>query len=113
MRGRSRRAFASPAINVHVKSRGQDIRIIAGAAWHTQDILARAWLASGGLRITLGGGDAQVIPTDSPDQLALFRGRQIEAVWTVGASLLHNFGKSASRSNALHTVFEAAQCICG
>ncbi len=44
---------------------------------------ARAWLAGGGLRITLTGGDAQVIPTANPDQLSLFQQRQLDAVWTV------------------------------
>jgi NitT/TauT family transport system substrate-binding protein len=92
----------SPAINAYAKARGEDIRIIAGAAeggaalivqpdaglrrpadfegkrigtlqlGNTQDVAARAWLSSGGLRITLTGGDAQVIPTAHPDQLSLF-----------------------------------------
>ncbi len=103
----------SPAINAYAKARGEDIRIIAGAAeggaalvvqpdaglqkpadfrgkkiatpqlGNTQDVAARAWLAAGGLRITLTGGDAQVIPTANPDQLSLFQGRQLDAVWTV------------------------------
>ncbi|HYZ62843.1 MAG TPA: ABC transporter substrate-binding protein, partial [Acetobacteraceae bacterium] len=50
---------------------------------NTQDVAARAWLADGGLRITLTGGDAQVIPTANPDQLSLFQRRQLDAVWTV------------------------------
>jgi NitT/TauT family transport system substrate-binding protein len=103
----------SPAINAYAKAQGQDIRIIAGAAeggaalvvqpdstlsrpadfrgrkiatpqlGNTQDVAARAWLASGGLRITLTGGDAMVIPTANPDQLALFKSKQLDAVWTV------------------------------
>src|SRR4051794_13935136 len=103
----------SPAINAYAKARGADIRIIAGAAeggaalvvqpgaglqtqadfrgkriatpqlGNTQDVAARAWLTEGGLRIMLTGGDAQVIPTANPDQLALFQGRQLDAVWTV------------------------------
>jgi NitT/TauT family transport system substrate-binding protein len=103
----------SPAINAYAKARGEDIRIIAGAAeggaalvvqpdaglrraadfkgkkigtpqlGNTQDVAARAWLSSGGLRITLTGGDAQVIPTANPDQLSLFQQRQLDAVWTV------------------------------
>src|SRR6202166_4986283 len=92
----------SPAINAYAKAGGEDIRIIAGAVdggaalvvqadsnlsrpsdfrgkkiatpqlGNTQDVAARAWLASGGLKITLTGGDAMVIPTANPDQLALF-----------------------------------------
>jgi NitT/TauT family transport system substrate-binding protein len=103
----------SPAINAYAKSRGEEIRIVAGAVdggaalvvqpdsslrtpadfrgkrlatpqlGNTQDVSARAWLTAGGLRITLAGGDAQVVPTDNPDQLALFKSRQIDAVWTV------------------------------
>jgi NitT/TauT family transport system substrate-binding protein len=103
----------SPAINAYAKARGEEIRIIAGAAeggaalvvpansplrvpadfrglrlatpqlGNTQDVSARAWLADGGLRVTLTGGDVQVVPTSNPDQLALFKTGQIDAVWTV------------------------------
>jgi NitT/TauT family transport system substrate-binding protein len=103
----------NPAINGYVRSRGEDIRIIAGAAnggaalvvqpdlplktpadfkgrkigtpqfGNTQDVAARAWLATGGLRITQAGGDAQVLPTSNPDQLSLFKTKQLDAVWTV------------------------------
>jgi len=103
----------SPAINAYAKAQGDDIRIIAGAAeggaalvvqpdenlhtqadfrgkkiatpqlGNTQDVAARAWLAAGGLRITLTGGDAQVIPTNNPDQLSLFKLKELDAVWTV------------------------------
>lgn len=103
----------SPAINAYAKARGEDIRIVAdavegGAALvvqpdsglktaadfrgkklatpqlgNTQDVAARAWLAAGGLKVTLTGGDLQVIPTANPDQLALFQTRQLDAVWTV------------------------------
>ena len=50
---------------------------------NTQDVAARAWLTEGGLKITLTGGDAQVVPTANPDQLVLFQRRQVDAVWTV------------------------------
>jgi NitT/TauT family transport system substrate-binding protein len=103
----------SPAINAYTKARGEDVRVVAGAVeggaalvvqpdsslrtpadfrgkriatpqlGNTQDVSARSWLTAGGLRITLSGGDAQVVPTDNPDQLALFKSRQIDAVWTV------------------------------
>ena len=33
--------------------------------------------------MTQTGGDAQVIPTENPDQLALFKSKQLDAVWTV------------------------------
>src|SRR5260221_337077 len=49
----------------------------------TRDVEARWWLVSGGLRITQMVGDAQVFPTETPDQLLLFRQKQLDGVWTV------------------------------
>lgn len=102
-----------PALNAHLKSNGAEIRIISGAAnggaalvvkadsaikapgdfrgkkiatpqlGNTQDISCRAWLKAQGLKITQTGGDALVIPTSNPDQLALFQKRGVDAVWTV------------------------------
>jgi NitT/TauT family transport system substrate-binding protein len=104
---------SGPALNAYTKSNGQEIRLIAGAAnggsglvvqsdqnlnapadfrgkriatpqlGNTQDISCRAWLTEGGLRITQLGGDAQVLPTQNPDQLGLFRAKKVDAVWTV------------------------------
>jgi len=103
----------SPALNAYTKSRGDEVRIIAGAVeggaalivqrdstlktpadfrgkriatpqlGNTQDVAARAWLSSGGLTIRQTGGDAQVLPTANPDQLPVFKQRLIDAVWTV------------------------------
>ena len=103
----------NPAINAYVRSQGQEIRIVAGSVnggsalvvhkgsplksagdfrgkkiatpqfGNTQDVAARSWLAAGGLRIAQTGGDAQVVPTANPDQLLLFKQKQIDAVWTV------------------------------
>jgi NitT/TauT family transport system substrate-binding protein len=50
---------------------------------NTQDISCRAWLVAGGLNITQLGGDAQVLPTQNPDQLSLFQQKRVDAVWTV------------------------------
>jgi len=50
---------------------------------NTQDVAARAWLVAGGLKIRQTGGDAQVLPTTNPDQLLLFKQKQVDAVWTV------------------------------
>src|SRR5438105_1863682 len=104
---------AGPALNAYTKSKGEEIRLLAGAAnggaglvvqpdqnlnapadfrgkkiatpqlGNTQDISCRAWLTEGGLKITQLGGDAQVLPTQNPDQLGLFRSKKIDAVWTV------------------------------
>jgi len=103
----------NPALNVYAKSGGTEARVISGAAeggsalvtqpdgnfksaadfrgkkiatpqlGNTQDVAARSWLIAGGLRITQTGGDAQVIPTANPDQLLLFRQKQLAGVWTV------------------------------
>ena len=102
----------SPALNAYTKSNGEEIRIVAAAAaggaalvvqpdsglkqpsdfrgkiiatpqlGNTQDIACRAWLANGGLKITQTGGDASIIPTPNPDQLALFKTKKLDAVWT-------------------------------
>lgn len=103
----------NPVLNAYGKSRGEEIRVVAGAArggaalvvpadsslskaadfrgrriatpqlGNTQDVACRAWLAKAGLKITQLGGDALVVPTANPDQLSLFQGRQVDAVWTV------------------------------
>lgn len=103
----------SPAINAFVKSRGAEVRIVAGAAeggaalvvpsastaatpadfrgkviatpqlGNTQDVSCRAWLKEGGLNITLTGGDARIQPTANPEQLRLFQSGALDAVWTV------------------------------
>ncbi len=103
----------SPAINAFVKSDGEEIRIIAGAArggsvllvrpgahlndpadfrgkklatpqlGNTQDVAARTWLRAQGYHITQLGGDVFVLPTANADQLALFQKGDLDAVWTV------------------------------
>ena len=102
-----------PALNAYTKSNGAEVRLIAGAAnggaalvvqpdqnlkaagdfrgkkigtpqlGNTQDISCRAWLIAGGLKITQLGGDAQVLPTQNPDQLPLFQQKKLDAIWTV------------------------------
>lgn len=102
-----------PALNAHFKSKGEEIRILGGAAnagaalvvkpdgpiktaadfrgkkvatpqlGNTQDISCRAWLKAQGFKVTLTGGDVMVIPTANPDQLVLFQSGGVDAVWTV------------------------------
>src|SRR6266704_6699817 len=102
-----------PALNAYLKSNGEEIRVISGAAnggaalvvkadspiktpadfrgkkiatpqlGNTQDISCRAWLKAQGFKVTQTGGDVTVVPTANPDQLALFQSRGVDAVWTV------------------------------
>jgi NitT/TauT family transport system substrate-binding protein len=103
----------SPALNAYSKSRGDEVRIIAGAArggdalvvqpdgrikvpadfkgkkvatpqlGNTQDVECRAWLTQQGFKVTQLGGEVTVLPTANPDQLNLFREGKVDAVWTV------------------------------
>ncbi len=102
-----------PALNAHLKSNGQEVRVIGGAAnagaalvvkgdspiktaadfrgkkiatpqlGNTQDISCRAWLKAQGFKVTQTGGDVVVLPTANPDQLPLFLNGGVDAVWTV------------------------------
>ena len=99
----------NPVLNGYTRTKGADIRVLTGAArggaslvvqkdsglktaadfrgkkiaspqlGGTQDIAARAWLKAGGLNITTSGGDAFVVPTQNPDQLDLFKRKQLDA----------------------------------
>jgi NitT/TauT family transport system substrate-binding protein len=103
----------SPVLNGYIRTKGRDIRVLTGAArgatalvvqpgsqirepadfrgkklatpqmGNTQDVAARAWLTAGGLKITQKGGDALVLPTQNPDQLELFKRKELDGVWTV------------------------------
>ncbi len=103
----------NPLLNAYGKSQGDEIRVVAGAALggaalvvpddgrlskpedfrgkriatpqlgNTQDVACRAWLTRQGYRITQLGGDVSVVPTANADQLSLFQGGQVDAVWTV------------------------------
>jgi NitT/TauT family transport system substrate-binding protein len=103
----------NPALNLYVKSQGEEVRIIAGSAnggaalvvqpdgrlskpedfrgkaiatpqlGNTQDVACRAWLKKQGYKITQLGGDVKVLPTANPDQLSLFTAGRIDGVWTV------------------------------
>lgn len=103
----------NPALNAYIRSRGNEIRVLAGAAeggaalvvagdgrlakpadfrgrkiatpqlGNTQDVAARAWLKQQGYKVTLTGGDVSVVPTSNPEQLQLFQQGKLDAVWTV------------------------------
>ncbi|HUL55265.1 MAG TPA: ABC transporter substrate-binding protein [Opitutaceae bacterium] len=103
----------NPALNAYIRSQGDEIRVLAGAAeggaalvvagdgriktpadfrgrklatpqfGNTQDVAARAWLKQQGFKVSQTGGDVWVLPTANPDQLALLASGRIDAVWTV------------------------------
>ncbi|WP_427015442.1 ABC transporter substrate-binding protein [Pseudarthrobacter sp. P1] len=100
----------NPAINSFVKSKGESIRIIAGAAsggaqlvvkpsiasaadlkgkvlaspqlGGTQDVALRSWLASQGLKtMPDGGGDVTINPTENAQTLKLFQDGKLDGAW--------------------------------
>ena len=100
----------NPAINSYVKSKGESIRIIAGAAaggaqlvvkpeittaadlkgkklatpqlGGTQDVALRAWLGKQGYRTTTdGGGDVAINPTENAQTLKLFQDGKLDGAW--------------------------------
>ena len=103
----------SPVLNAYAKSKGSEIRVLAGAAnggsalivrpaaniksaadlkgkkvatpqlGNTQDVQLRAFLADNGFNITQTGGDVFILPTQNADQLALFQRGDLDAAWTV------------------------------
>jgi NitT/TauT family transport system substrate-binding protein len=103
----------SPTINGYIKSRGEKFVIIAGAAsggaglvvrqdsgirgerdfdgkiiatpqlGNTQDLAARAWFARKRYRLKETGGTVALVPLSNPDQLTMFKKRQIDGAWTV------------------------------
>jgi len=101
----------SPSLNGYIQSRGEALRVIAGACsggaslivregagiqrasdlrgkrvatpqlGNTQDVALRSWLRTQGLSTTDKGGDVQVLPLANPDQLTLFFKGQLDAAW--------------------------------
>ena len=100
----------NPAINAHVQSRGEAIRIISGATsggallvvkpsinspadlkgkkvaspqrGGTQDVALRNWLKTNNLKADLqGGGDVSIVPQENAQTLETFRSGQIDGAW--------------------------------
>ncbi len=101
----------NPTITGYVRSRGEALRVVAGATsggallvvredsgirtpedfhgkkiaspqmGNTQDVALRAWLAQHNLKLRERGGDVQVIPVSNADQLTLFLRKQIDGAW--------------------------------
>jgi len=101
----------NPAINGFLKSDGEALRIIAGAAsggavfvirndaginsvddfsgkkfaspqlGNTQDVALRAYLLANGYKTTENGGNVEVIPAKNPDILTLMLKKEIDGAW--------------------------------
>jgi NitT/TauT family transport system substrate-binding protein len=100
----------NPTINAYVRSRGEAVRVIAGATsggaslvvrpgitsaedlrgkrlatpqlGNTQDVALRAWLQGQGLRADpTGSGDVSITPQDNAQAFESFRGEQIDGAW--------------------------------
>ena len=101
----------NPAINGFVRSKGEAVRVIAGAVsggavlvvradaniteakdlagkrmaspqlGNTQDVSARYYLLSNNLVTVEKGGNVTIIPTANPDILTLFMKKELDAAW--------------------------------
>lgn len=101
----------NPAINGYVKSKGDALRIIAGASsggalfvvrpeaniktgkdldgkkfaspqlGGTQDVALRYYIQQNGLKTAENGGTVEIVPTQNPDILTLFQQGQIDGAW--------------------------------
>lgn len=103
----------SPTINGYSKSRGQKFVIVSGAAsggaglvvregsgirgesdfhhktiatpqlGNSQDVSARIWFLERNYQFKDRGGTLTLIPLSNPDQLTMFRKKQIDGAWTI------------------------------
>jgi NitT/TauT family transport system substrate-binding protein len=100
----------NPALNGYVRSRGEALRVLAGATaggaglvvrsgitgptdlrgktvaspqlGNTQDVALRHWLQANGLKTTTSGsGDVSVVPRQNAEILETFRSGQLDGAW--------------------------------
>ena len=104
-------AGPNPTVTGYVRSQGEAVRVIAGAAsggaslvvrqgsgiekasdfhgkkvatpqqGNTQDVALRSWLRANGMKPREKGGDVQVLPISNADQFTLFLKGQLDASW--------------------------------
>jgi len=128
----------SPVVNAYSRANGNEVRVLSGSMrggealvvrgdaiknaaglrgrtiatpqlGNTQDVECRAWLLEHGMKVTLTGGDARVIPTANPDILTLFQQGKLDAAWTVEPWVTRLLNEGGGRilfadPNALTTV---------
>ena len=103
----------NPAINGFIKSEGRSFQIVAGSAGggaalvvrpdaaiatdrdfagriiatpqlgNTQDVAARAWFKERGYVLKERGGNLTILPLSNPDQLLMFKKKEIDGAWTI------------------------------
>ncbi len=103
----------SPALSLYSKTKGEEVRLLSGAVkggsglviqpdlkiekdqdWigkhiaspqfgNTQDIACRAWFNQKGLHAGFSNQDVIILPTANPDQLLLFKKKEIAGAWTI------------------------------
>src|ERR1700688_4034087 len=101
----------NPTVTGYVRSQGDAVRVIAGAAsggsspgvrqaagiqkasdfhgkkvatpqqGNSQDVALRSWLRANGLQARERGGDVQILPITNADQFTLFLKGQLDAAW--------------------------------
>ena len=101
----------NPTVAGYVRSQGEAVRVIAGAAsggaslvvrqsagitkasdfhgkkiatpqqGNSQDVALRAWLRANGLKPREKGGDVEILPISNADQFTLFLKGQLDAAW--------------------------------
>jgi NitT/TauT family transport system substrate-binding protein len=101
----------NPTVTGYVRSQGDAVRVIAGAAsggaslvvrqgagiqkasdfhskkiatpqqGNSQDVALRSWLRANGLKSREKGGDVQILPISNADQFTLFLKGQLDAAW--------------------------------
>ena len=103
----------NPALNAYIRSGGSGLHVVSGAVrggaamvvpknstfttpkefagkrvatpqlGNTQDIACRNWFLQAGMRVTMAGGDVQIIPTANSAIFGLFSTGGVDAAWTV------------------------------
>lgn len=131
----------SPVVNAHVRANGKEVHVLSGAMrggealvvrgegilttedlrgktiatpqlGNTQDVECRFWLLEHGMKVTLVGGAARVIPTANPDMLQLFTQGKLDGAWTVEPWVTRLVNEAGGRifhcdPNAVTTVLAA------
>ena len=73
----------NPKLNIKTPADFKGKRIATPQLANTQDVACRAWLIKNGIKVSLSGGDASVIPVPNSSQLQSFVQGDLDAVWTV------------------------------